>query len=426
MTQIPTDAQLPGPEQPWDLDANDESFPLLQSLQPRYGDVVRVRSATRARDGVVLFHPDALRQVLLTQRQNYRKGVGLERVKMLLGNGLIVSDGDFWARQRRMMQPAFHSRVIAQFSDLIRRHNLALIERWAAHAKRGEAINLTRDMSELGLQIVLHALFSTDLERMTDAEGRHPFDFIARDSQRDLRFAAQFRALTHRVREMIQVRRSQNRIEMDFLSMLIEARDKDTGDAMPERALIDEVMSLIVAGHETTAATLNAAWYLLSQHPEQEARLHEAVDATSEPAPPYVEHVLHESLRLYPPVWLFSRRTIESDVVGGYRIPADTDVFISPYLLQRDPRFWPDPDRFSPERFGKPGEPGGHRFAFIPFSAGARHCIGEGFAMIEMRQHLHLAARRFRLKYEGAVPPPLEFQVNLRTRDDLMMQVVAR
>lgn len=425
MTQTPMDAQPPGPEQAWDLDANDESLPLLTELRARYGDTVRVRGATRARDGVVLYHPDALRQVLLTNRQNYRKGVGLERVKMLLGNGLIVSDGDFWARQRRMMQPAFHSRVIAQFSGLIRRHNLALLERWEASAARGEPINLTRDMSELGLQIILHALFGADLERMTDADGRHAFDFIARDGQRDLRFAMRFRALTPLVRQMIEARRHQGRVEMDFLSMLMEARDRDSGEAMPERALIDEIMSLIVAGHETTAATLNSTWYLLSQHAQAEARLHAAVDGAAQP-PPYVEHVLHEALRLYPPVWLFSRRTIGDDRLGGFHIPADTDVFISPYLLHRDPRWWPQPDAFTPERFEAPGEAGGHRFAYIPFSAGARHCIGEGFAMAEMREHLYLAVRRFRLRYCGAVPPALEFQVNLRTREDLSMQVIAR
>jgi cytochrome P450 len=142
---------------------------------------------------------------------------------------------------------------------------------------------------------------------------------------------------------------------------------------------------------------------------------------------PYAEQVLHETLRLYPPVWLFSRRAIEDDRLGPYRVPAGADLFISPYLLHRDPRHWHgDPEAYDPDRFTAQAEAARHRFAYIPFSAGARHCIGEGFAMVEMNQHLRMAVRRFRLKYAGPVPPPAEFQVNLRTREDLLMQVIAR
>lgn len=430
MTEITQDEArvAPGPDQAWDIDANDETLPVLRGLQSRWGDVVRVPTVTRPKDSLVVFDPDHLKWILLTNRQNYRKGVGLERVRMLLGNGLIVSDGDFWARQRRMMQPAFHSRVIRQFAGMIERHNAALMERWAARAVDGEPVNVTRDTSELSLNIVLQSLFSTDLDRLTDDKGEHPFTFIARDAQRDLRFAAQFRALTRHVRQMIEDRRREQRVEMDFLSMFMEARDKDTGEAMPDKALIDEIMSLIVAGHETTAATLNWTWYRLSQHPDVEARLHAEIEAAPAEAPvPYIEQVVHETLRLYPPVWLFSRRAIEDDRLGTYRVPAGTDLFISPYLLHRDPRHWgDDPEAFDPERFTPEAEAARHRFAFIPFSAGARHCIGEGFAMAEMNTHLRMAVRRFRLKYAGPVPPPAEFQVNLRTREDLLMQVVAR
>ena len=416
----------PGPTEPWDLDADDESLVRLRQLHLEHGDICRVPSRTRKRDGIVIYHPDAVRWVLLANRQNYRKGVGLERVKMLLGHGLIVSDGDFWARQRRMMQPVFHNRVIVQFKGLIESSNQALLQRWEARAADGEPINLTREMSELALGVVLHSLFSTDLERMTDADGEHPFAFIARDQQRDLRFASAFRQLTRRVREMIESRRREQRVERDFLSMLMEARDRSSGDAMPDQALIDEIMSLIVAGHETTASTLNWTWYLLSQHPQVEAELHARIDAADLAPPPYIEQVLNEALRLYPPVWLFSRRTIEADRIGDFAVPAETDVFISPYLLHRDARHWIDPDRFEPARFAADAGAERHRFAFIPFSAGPRHCIGEGFAMAEMTQHLFMAARRFRLKYAGAAPPEAEFQINLRTRQDLFMQVLSR
>jgi cytochrome P450 len=334
-----------------------------------------------------------------------------------------------------MMQPAFQNQVIRGFSPLMRRLNLDLLERWSAAAARGETLNLTRDVSELALGIVLHALFSTDLERLVEAEGASPFDMLTRDSRRDLQFAAQFRALARFVRAMIDARRAERRVEADLLSMLMQARDKDSGEAMPERALLDELMSLIVAGHETTASTLNWAWYLLSQHPAVEARLHEALaaapsasaaDAEEADEAGYVGQVLQEALRLYPPVWLFSRRALAEDRLGGYTVAAGTDVFICPYLLHRHPAHWERPGAFEPERFAPAAVQARHRFAYLPFSAGPRFCIGSGFAMAEMTMHLRMVAQRLRLAYAGTEPPDLEFQINLRTRQDLRMQPLAR
>ncbi|MDL2336804.1 MAG: cytochrome P450 [Pseudomonadota bacterium] len=423
----------PGPQQRYDLDANDESLPLLQDLMRRYGDICRVPTQSRPHDGLVIHDADDIRRVLLTNRDNYVKGVGLERVRVLLGNGLIVNDGESWSRQRRMMQPVFHSQVIRGFSSLMRRLNLELIERWAGHAARGEPINLTRELSDLALNIMLHALFSADFDRLIEAEGTSPFDLLTLESRRDLPFAAKFRALTRHVLAMIAARRKEQRIEMDLLSMLMEARDKDSGEAMPDRALLDESMTLIVAGHETTASTLNWTWYLLSQHPEVEARLHEAVAATAPPPAEeplaensYVEQVLHEALRMYPPGWLFTRRALGDDRLGGYHVPAGTDIFICPYLLHRHAAHWDRPEEFDPERFVPAAADARHRFAFLPFSAGPRYCIGAAFAMAEMTMHLSMVAQRFRLQYVGNEPPQAEFQINLRTRRDVHMRVVAR
>ncbi len=427
------DALAPGPSQRYDLDANDESLPVLQELMRRYGDVCRVSMHSRANDGLVTLDPDHLRHVLLTHRSNYVKGVGLERVRMLLGNGLIVSDGEAWARRRRMIQPAFHSQVIRSFSSLIQRLNLELVERWVGHATRGEPINLTRDLSEVALGIVLRALFSTDLDRLIEAEGASPFDLLTRESRRDLPFAVKFRSLTRFVLAMIEARRREQRVEMDLLSVLMEARDKHSGETMPDRALLDEIMTLIVAGHETTASTLNWTWYLLSQNPDVEARLHAAVAETApSPVPQtltepgYVEQVLNEALRLYPPVWLFTRRALEPDRLGGYDVPAGTDIFICPYLLHRHAAHWVRPDAFDPERFAPAAVEARHRFAFLPFSAGPRYCIGAAFAMAEMTTHLRLVAQRLRLQHVGAEPPQAEFQINLRTRHDVYMRAVAR
>jgi cytochrome P450 len=202
---------------------------------------------------------------------------------------------------------------------------------------------------------------------------------------------------------------------------------------MSDRALLDEVMTLIVAGHETTASTLNWTWYLLSQHPDAEARLHDAANTSSASSTEegsaensYIDQVLQEALRLYPPVWLFSRRAVGDDVLSGYHVPAGTDVFICPYLLHRRSDQWEQPDAFMPERFAPAASAGRHRFAFLPFSAGPRFCLGAGFAMAEMSEHLVAVARRFRLQLVGPAKIDAEFQINLRTRHALHMQLVAR
>lgn len=439
MTIMVHDTLAPGPLERYDLDASDESLPLLQELKRRHGDICRVMTRSRASDSLVLHDPDDIRHVLLTNRGNYVKGIGLERVRVLLGNGLIVNDGESWARQRRMMQPAFHSQVIRGFSGVMERLNRELIERWAGHADCGQPINLTRELSEVTLSIVLRALFSTDLDRLIASEGGSPFDLLTRETRRDLPFAAKFRALTRHVLAMIDARRKEQRVETDLLSMLMEARDRDSGEAMPDRALLDETMTLIVAGHETTASTLNWTWYLLSRHTEVEARLHDAIAGTgtaSDPTlassdePPvansHVERVLLEAMRLYPSGWLFTRRALADDRLGGYHVPAGTDIFICPYLLHRHATHWHRPEDFDPERFVPATSESRHRFAFLPFSAGPRYCIGASFAMAEMTMHLSMVAQRLRLQYAGDAPPQAEFQINLRTRHDVHMHVVAR
>ncbi len=431
------EALAPGPPQPHDLDANDESASLLLDLSQRYGDTFRLASQSRSNDSLVILNADDIRRVLQTHRSNYIKGIGIERVRVLLGNGLMASEGELWTRQRRLVQPAFHSQVIRSFTALMHRANVDLIERWSGHAARGEPVNLTRDLSELALTIVLRALFGTDLDRLIDAQGGNPFDLLTSETRRDLPFAAKFRALTHHVLTMIAARRQEQRIEMDLLSTLMEVRDRDSGDAMPDRALLDELMTLIVAGHETTASALNWTWYLLSQNPKVEARLQAAIAAPAqasgsesgeEPSGthPYVEQVLQEALRLYPPGWLFTRRALGDDVLGGFHVPAGTDVFICPYLLHRQSAHWEQPEAFDPRRFEPAAVDARHRFAYLPFSAGPRYCIGATFAMAEMTMHLAMVADRFCLQYEGTVPPAAEFQVNLRSRHDLYMRLVAR
>jgi cytochrome P450 len=425
----------PGPAAGFDLGGNDESLALLRDCCSRYGDLYRIFAPARGVYNYVINHPSDIKRVLLSNHRNYTKGEGMDRVKILLGNGIMTSEGDLWRRQRRMMQPFFHRRVLDQLSGLIHDVNESFAARWAAKAAAGEPINLTDEVSELILEIVLKSIFGTDLARLERQAGGNPFELVAKESNRDLKFAFRFRSLAKLVADLIERRRRESGQHLDFLAMLMAARDRETGAPMSNKELIDEVMTLIVAGHETTASALTWAWYLISRHPETAARLEDEADAHTVPGPldleaaeslPFTHQVLKEALRLYPPGWLFTRRTIEADELGGFPIAPRTDVFICPYLLHRHPEFWSDPEEFQPERFAGADAEERHKFAYIPFAVGPRHCIGENLAMFEMLVHVQTMSRRFRLTRSSNEPIELDAQINLRPRSNLLMTVTAR
>jgi cytochrome P450 len=425
----------PGPAAGFDLGGSDETLARLGRYFAEFGDIYRVFAPARGVYNYVINHPDDIKRVLLSNHRNYTKGEGMDRVKILLGNGIMTSEGDFWRRQRRMMQPAFHRRVIDRFAALLREVNDKFAARWADAAARGAPVNVSDDSSELTLEIVLGSIFGADLARLEAEFGANPFEVVAKEQNRDLKFAFRFRSLTKLVAGLIERRRSAPAEHFDFLSMLMATRDRETGEAMSDKELIDEVLTLIVAGHETTAAALTWTWYLISQHPEVQERLQVEADRTGRDATlgldaaeslQYTHQVLQEALRLYPPGWLLTRRTLEADELGGFPIAPRTDVFICPYLLHRHPGFWSEPEQFRPERFAGADAEERHRFSYIPFAVGPRHCIGENIAMFEMLVHVQAMARRFHLSRAGREPIELEAQINLRPRSSLMMTVQTR
>jgi cytochrome P450 len=423
----------PAADEPLDIRFSGNLLERLSRHFAEFGDAFRAYSPVTQRDIYVFSHPDHLKHVLATHHQNYTKGIGIDRVGMLLGDGLMVSEGELWRRQRKMIQPAFHPQVIAGLAGQMVEANLQLREKWLAAAGRGEPVNLTQDTSDLTLQIVLRAVIGNDLDSMIAAHGGNPFSLLTDDTERNLAFAHKFRSLSKLISDCIDRRRRLDVRRADLLSMLIDARDRESGQPMPDHQLIDEAMTLIVAGHETTASALNLLWYLISQHPGAAGRLQQEVDTlprdadSAEPERlPYTRQVIQETLRLYPPGWLLTRRAVGADTVGGYPLPAGADVFISPYLVHRHPEFWREPERFDPERFIPAVQAQRHRFAYLPFALGPRACIGEHFAMAEMLIHTALLAREIHLKYVAQQPIALESRVNLRTRHSLMMTPVAR
>ena len=389
----------------------------------RFGDIYK--ASIYGASVYVVRDPGYAQHVLRENWRNYTKGQAIKRVALLLGNGLMTSEGEVWRNQRRMIQPAFHCEAIAALIKIITTSNAALLRRWRQAARTKTSINLTRDVSGMVLEVVLTSIFGADYARVAPH-----FEILSKEPARDLKFAQTFRSLGKIVLELAAQRRKENITSSDILGMLMRARDQKSGQVMADHQLADEIKTLIVAGHETTASTLNWAWYLLSRHPEVEEKLscelerlrdHEIPKLDDLPKFTYTRQVIDEVLRLYPAGWLVTRRALKNDRLGDYFVPAGTEIYISPYFIQRNPGLWEEPERFNPDRFG-PGFLQDRRLpAMLPFSAGPRNCIGEAFARTEMQLHILTIARQLRLRFVGAEPPELDVGVNLRCKHDLIM-----
>jgi cytochrome P450 len=420
-----------------DVGASDDTLPHMIRDFAALGDVYRVTAPGREREAWVVSDPETIKRVLVSNHRNYTIGMGLDRVKVLVGNGIIVSEGEVWKRQHRMMQPMFQRSQVERFGPMIADVTQRRLKVWDEKAGRREMLNITKETSEGALEVVLRATFGDELDHLQQELGANPFAMLSEETDRDLRFAYRFRQLGKHIERVIARRETgaaaKAKHSMDWLAMMMAARDRD-GKPMSHRELIDEVMSLIVAGHETTAAVLNCVWYLLSQHPQVEERLHAEVDAIdlsdlrlqSVDALSYTHQVILEALRLYPPVWVLSRRCVHADRLVGHQAPEGADVLMSPYIVHRHPKHWADPEQFRPERFASESVANTHRYAFIPFSAGPRHCVGETFAIYEMAIHIYHAARRYRLRSTHSGPLDMEARINLRVRKDLSMHVERR
>jgi len=426
----------PGPDTPYDINTTDESFPIVADYIAEYGDFCLVKPVTRNNNTILINSPDAVKAILVKNHENYKKGPGFERVKMLLGNGIIVSDGAFWRRQRRMIQPAFSRKCIDGLARKMQKANEDLLQSWQQKADNNEVIDVSSETSDLSLEIILRCLFSDDMDKLIAQEGENPFQILTYDLARDIQFVMKFRALKTLVQQLMDERRESAKRYDDFLEAFMEGIDKETGEGMTDKEIIDEVMTMIIAGHETGATTLNWAWYLLSQNPAEEKKLHDEVDnnvAGDIPTfdevgnIPFSRQVIEEALRLYPPVWLYSRTAIADDNICGYDIPAGTNIFFTPYYLHRHPDYWDEPEEFKPDRFSPEEVKKRHKFAFIPFSAGPRRCIGDYFSIVEMQIHLGTMTKKFKLEYvadEKGVE--LDPQVNLRSKNSIMMKLIKR
>ena len=418
----------------------------LGALQRRYGDLVRFRIGPQ--EVYVVLRADLMREVLVTHQKSFKKGPGFERARIVLGDGLLTSEGEFHLRQRRMLQPAFHRRRVAAYADIMVEEAAAVGGRW----RDGEVRNVAADMTQLALHVVTRALFGTQLDDDAREIGRAVaevgefFDYLTiallpvllrtplPRVRRFRRGIDELEAATARV--VVARRRDPAAADGDLLSILLDARDVEgDGTGMSDAQVRDEALTLITAGHETTANGLNWTWYLLSQHPRVEERFHAELAEVLGGRPPaasdaaslaYTEAVVLEAMRLYPPAWGIERRAVRDQPIGGYVIGAGAAVLLPTYLANRDSRLYPDPLRFDPSRFL--GEAAARRpdWAYPLFGAGTRKCIGVGFAMLEAVLVLAELGRRWRLRLDAVRPPVPQARVSLRPRDGLWMRTELR
>jgi cytochrome P450 len=378
-----------------------------------YGDVVAFRLGPR--QCMLISHPDFIEQVLVTDSKNFRKHFGLRLNRLLLGNGLVSSDGEFWLRQRRLAQPAFLREKITCYAKPMLRYTEQMLDTWHG----GEIRDLHAEMTQLTLEIVADTLFGTNVRTKARDVGKALQAAISSyqarlsrllllpewvPTQVNLRLRRAVRRLDKIVHRIIRNRRRSGEYKNDLLSMLLHAQDVD-GSRMTDQQVRDEAMTLFLAGHETTALALSWTWYLLGQHSvvadkfraELEWVLGErSVTPMDLPRLPYTQSVIQESMRLYPPVYAIAREALRSCKIGGYHVAAGTTIFMSQWVVHRDSRFFSDPESFLPERWTAGQSTRCPRFAYFPFGGGPRTCIGNTFATMEAMLILATVARKYK------------------------------
>ena len=396
----------------------------FDSLARRYGPCYKL-PLPFGNTAVVLAHPDGVERVLRSNRDNYHKGTVYDGARLLLGDGLVTAEGRDWERQRALAQPAFNSAQLGIYLRTMAECTEDLLCEWR-QLPAGKSIDLTETATRLTLAIAGRTLFGLDLSGHSNSAGKAFRDGLRGIGSRgpgglavplwlptpvNLRFRRALVTLDKLVYDIIRRFHSGEAGHSGdtLLGMLMAARDPETGQGMSDRQLRDEIVTLYLAGHETTANMLVWTFYLLSRSPDVRERLEQELDSLPEGSLSlaalkgldYAPRVLSEALRLYPPAWTIARNVIDDDEVCGYRIPAGSFVLLSPYITQRLEEFWPDPGRFDPERFTTANVRGRHRFAWFPFSAGPRVCIGKQFSMLEGQLILAQVMREFRVHVDG-------------------------
>lgn len=374
---------------------------FLEQISDKYGDLIKFKLGPQT--VILLNHPDLIKDVLVTNHHKFIKGRGLQMAKVVLGDGLLTSEHELHTRQRKMIQPAFNAKKISYYSEIMTDFTNKYLEK----LKDGEQVDLSKDMMSLTLSIVCKALFDSEVESDTEKiqkslslvvemfdEITNPLYYLLKDSSfpKYKRFNEAKEFLDNIILKMIKERRGNSENRNDLLSMMIQAQDEDDKKGMSDKQIMDETLTLFMAGHETTANLLAWTFYLISQNPKVEKKIVEEINQVIGDEAPnyadipkfiYLKKVLTESMRIYPPAWVLGRISTESHILNNYKMPAGTVILASQYTLQRDKRFYKNPLKFIPERWDEDKKAEIPRYAYFPFGTGPRVCIGEQFAWAE-------------------------------------------
>lgn len=444
--------EVPGPRRRFligsSLEFQHDPLAFILQAARRYGDVATYQIAN-----VQLYqvnHPDGIQRVLLDNRRNYVKGKYWDAIRLVGGNGLLSSEGSLWLHQRRLIQPAFHLQRIAGFAQMIVEHARHMLDRWEPYARSGQPLDIYQEFTLVTMQTITEAMFSIRLEGENQALRTSIHKLLKEmyfrfavpwypgldfPTFRNFRTRRTIGVVDELIYRIIRDRRLERSDRQDLLGMLMAVRDEETGEAMPEQQLRDELVTLFIAGHETTALSLSWLCHLLSTEPEWQARLKAEIDQVLQGRPPAFEDlqrmptlgmVVDETLRLYPSIWMTYRNSVEEDEVCGMRIPAGVVVGIPPYVIHRLAEFWPDPEKFDPQRFTRENSEGRARYTYIPFGAGPRLCIGNNFARVETQLIAATLLQRYSLQAipgEKVATRPL---ITLHPKGSLWMRVENR
>ncbi len=423
---------------------------LLMRAWRDFGDIVRLRFGPVSLH--LLVHPDHVKHVLVDNHRNYMRSAGIEVVKELLGNGLLTSDGDFWRKQRRIAQPAFHMEQLASMAATMTQLTAGDLPAWVPTSGNDATIDIAERFRVLTLRIAGITLFNEDLSDESADFGRATNICLKHTSERarsilpvplwvptraNRHFLKARATLDRLIYRLIDERRSgkTKALKPDLLQMFLDARDPETGKGMSDKELRDELLTMLGAGHETTALALTWTCYFLSLYPEVRATLARELDSVigartptlaDLPKMPYARRVLEEALRLRSPFWLTGRKAIAEDTIGGCTIKAGSEVVLAPFLTHRHPAFWENPETFDPERFTESKVKERHPYAMFPFGGGQRKCIGINFAMMEMQLVLPMVVRAFALAHIPGREPGLDPGLTLRPAGGCWMTIHAR
>jgi cytochrome P450 len=415
----------------------------LENIQKKYPDIVLLKM------GIAKFYlvtnPQLIQEVLVTKQRDFVKGDYLQRTKKVFGEGLLTSEGDFHHRQRRLLQPAFHQERIAAYASVITSYAERSMRRW----REGETLDIHSEMEKLTMSIVAKCLFDTDIEgeesesiardltRIIDYFNRlsSPLSPILQKLPTNKKYEEAGKHIDSMVYGMIDERRKLGKESGDLMSLLLHARDEG-GIQMTDSQLRDEVLILFAAGHETTANALTWTWYLLSENPGAEEKLHSEVDsviprgvtpaASDVQKLDYTTKVFTESMRMYPPAWVLPRETIRDTRIGQYRIPSGSQLIVSQYVNHHDPKFFPEPEEFEPERWTSEFKKSLPKFAYYPFGGGPRSCVGEPFAWMEGVLLLATISRKWRLRHVKGHKVEMLPRITLRPRYGMKMRLTSR